>query len=406
MRKYPGLSKRSNSPYWQINKTVKYRRKKVVIRESTGCENYELALQYCQKREQEELERLIHGLRYPFTVEDAAAKLMSIDGRNNQSDVYHCDMLVAALGHVPLAEMHNDHPDLAAFRQARLKTCKNNTVNRSLEVLRHMLNLAAYEWKDNGMSWIQHPPRIKLLPRRPGRFGDVTKGESGGYPLTHQQQREMFRRLPMHAYLVAWFITMTGCREHEVLPERDAKGELIGGLRWQYEVKLPNGWSVFDLPMSKNGRPRRIFLNSVAREIVETVRGDHPEFVFVFRGRTDKGGIAKPFTKLNNTAWKRARQEVGLEHCRGENMHLRVHDLRHTFATRLREAGVSREDRKDLLGHVNHDITTHYSAAETMTMVGMVERLVESAEKPALYLVHNTHSTQSENRDVTGAASA
>lgn len=169
----------------------------------------------------------------------------------------------------------------------------------------------------------------------------------------------------------------------------DRSDQLIRPVRTFQQLQI----SVFDLPMSKNGRPRRIFLNSVAREIVETARGDHPEFVFVFRGRTDKGRIAKPFTKLNNTAWKRARQEVGLEHCRGEGMHLRVHDLRHTFATRLREAGVSREDRKDLLGHVNDDITTHYSAAETMTMIGMVERLVESAEKPALYLVHNTQHT-------------
>lgn len=92
---------------------------------------------------------------------------------------------------------------------------------------------------------------------------------------------------------------------------------------------------------SRNGRPRRVSLKSVAREIVETVRADHPELVLVSRGRTDKGRIARPFTKLNNTAWKRARQEVDLEHCRGEGMHLRPHDLRHTSAMRLREAGCS-----------------------------------------------------------------
>lgn len=405
--KYPGLSKRNNSPYWQIYKTVKYREKKVVIRESTGTQDFDLALQYCQKREQEELERLIHGLRYPFTVEEAAAKLLSLEGRNHKSDVYHCDLLVAAMGSVPLAELHNDHPALVTFKRERLQTCKNNTVNRSLEVLRHMLNLAAYDWRDGGMSWIAHPPRIKLLPRQPGRFQDASKGEANGYPLTQAQQRALFRHLPVHAYLVAWFITMTGCREHEVLPDKDEQGRLIGGLKWCHERKLPNGWSVFDLPTSKNGKPRRIFLNSVAREIVETVRGDHPEYVFVFRGRTDRGRIVEPFTKLNNTAWKRARRLEGLEHCRGPGAHLRVHDLRHTFATRLREVGVSREDRKDLLGHANQDITTHYSAAETMTMIERVERLVTAAEKPALYGVRSgqhTYSTQSGNADVTVAA--
>jgi integrase len=140
--------------------------------------------------------------------------------------------------------------------------------------------------------------------------------------------------------------------------------------------------------------PKRVFLNSVAREIIETVRGDHPEFVFVIRGRTDRSLIARPYFKLNKTAWKRARKTVGLEHCRGPGQHLRVHDLRHTFASRLREVGVSRDYRKDLLGHVNDDVTTHYSTAETMYMIELVERLVTADKKPALYLVKNTLSTQ------------
>jgi len=51
-----------------------------------------------------------------------------------------------------------------------------------------------------------------------------------------------------------------------------------------------------------------------------------------------------------------------------------VHDLRHTFGHRLRAAGVSYEDRQDLLGHKSERITTHYSAPD-------VARLIEAAEK-------------------------
>jgi hypothetical protein len=57
-----------------------------------------------------------------------------------------------------------------------------------------------------------------------------------------------------------------------------------------------------------------------------------------------------------NSGWKKARKKVGLD--------VRVHDLRHTFGRRLRAAGVSFEDRQDLLGHKSQRITTHYSAAE------------------------------------------
>ena len=51
---------------------------------------------------------------------------------------------------------------------------------------------------------------------------------------------------------------------------------------------------------------------------------------------------------------------------------VRVHDLKHTFGRRLRAAGVSFEDRQDLLGHRAGRITTHYSAAE-------LSRLIEAA---------------------------
>jgi len=53
---------------------------------------------------------------------------------------------------------------------------------------------------------------------------------------------------------------------------------------------------------------------------------------------------------------------------------VRVHDLKHTFGRRLRAAGVSFEDRQDLLGHKSARMTTHYSAAE-------FSRLIEAAEK-------------------------
>lgn len=51
---------------------------------------------------------------------------------------------------------------------------------------------------------------------------------------------------------------------------------------------------------------------------------------------------------------------------------VRVYDLKHTLGRRLRSAGVSFEDRQDLLGHRSGRITTRYSAAE-------LSRLLEAA---------------------------
>lgn len=87
--------------------------------------------------------------------------------------------------------------------------------------------------------------------------------------------------------------------------------------------------------------------------------------------------------------------KAGLRDVRGPGKNFRVHDLRHTFSTRLRECrecGVSLEDRSDHLGHKNQDITTHYSTAETGKLLEYVERLVTmESDKPSIYVVREQH---------------
>src|SRR5207237_408554 len=85
----------------------------------------------------------------------------------------------------------------------------------------------------------------------------------------------------------------------------------------------------------------RTILNRAARSYRDA-NGEgvqHPIWVFPYRNRH--------VATMNNTAWQRARREAGL--CA-----VRIHDLRHTVACRLRAVGVSMEDREVLLGHANH----------------------------------------------------
>ena len=58
---------------------------------------------------------------------------------------------------------------------------------------------------------------------------------------------------------------------------------------------------------------------------------------------------------------------------------VRVHDLKHTYGRRLRAAGVSFEDRQDLLGHKSTRITTHYSAAELANLIAASEKALEKS---------------------------
>ena len=160
---------------------------------------------------------------------------------------------------------------------------------------------------------------------------------------------------------MALFKVNTGCRDAEVC-----------GLRWEWELELPElETSVFVIPGDrvKNGADRLVVLNSVARSIIDEQRGLHPEYVFVYSQIRKAGNEPKfrPIETMNNTSWQKARRRANLPQ-------VRVHDLKHTFGRRLRAAGVSFEDRQDLLGHKSARMTTHYSAPE-------LSNLIEAAEK-------------------------
>ncbi len=124
-------------------------------------------------------------------------------------------------------------------------------------------------------------------------------------------------------------------------------------LQWDWEIKIPEmrHLIVFILPpeIVKNGEERLVVCNQTARKAVESVRGQHEQYVFTYKG--------DPIGRMNASAWRKARKRVDLDH-------VRVHDLKHTFGRRLRSVGVSFEDRQDLLGHRSGRITTHYSSAE------------------------------------------
>jgi hypothetical protein len=48
---------------------------------------------------------------------------------------------------------------------------------------------------------------------------------------------------------------------------------------------------------------------------------------------------------------------------------------------------VSREDRKDLLGHKSGDVTTDYSVAELSNLLDAANKVVRSRESPALTVI-------------------
>ena len=257
------------------------------------------------------------------------------------------------IGDTPLSKIHRGtFDDWVKHRQTetnnRGKPISVGTINHGLKVARQVLNQAANDWRDeNGLTWLESAPKIKLLPDNDKR---------PPHPLTQKEQEKLFAALSGNLLLMAMFAVNTGCRESEICE-----------LRWKWERPVPAlDTTVFVVPgeFVKNGLKRLVVLNSIARQVIEDRRGDHKTHVFTYRGN--------PVKRMHSSGWRNARTKVGLPD-------VRVHDLKHTFGARLRHNEVSHEDRQQLLGHKNRNMSTHYSEASLSLLIKAAEKVVPGA---------------------------
>lgn len=307
----------------------------------------------------------LHGERAEKTFEQAAAHyLLTNQGKASiETEIYMLKSVMPKIGQLTLRQVHDG--SLAPYTNERLQAGRSHkTVNLALGVVRRILNLAASTWRDeNGHTWLDQAPTITLLP--------LVGHQREPRPITWAEQRKLLPLLPDHLARMALFVLNTGVRD-----------DVACNLRWEWEIEVPElGVSVFEVPKQhvKGGRRSRVVVcNSVAQDIIETVRGQHPEFVFVYRRERVKN-LDKPATMpyraietMNNTAWQNGRAKASL----GD---LHVHDLRHTVGMRLREAGVAEGTIADLLWHSTKTMTQHYSVAQVVELHGALEKIKDDS---------------------------
>jgi len=346
-KKTPGLYKRGE--HWHIDKIILGER----VCESTGTSDLEQAERLLSELIRQRRELKLFGTRPRRAFSEALARYYEERG-GNEDVAYHCGMLDKLAGHLDITEIHMGVFQLF-IKQRRKDGVKTKTINLTLATARAALNRAADEWFDeNGKTWLQHPPKIKLL-----RVEDEAKA----YPLSWDEERELFSRLPGHYQRPCLYGINTGLRQ-----------ELICGLNWSWEHRLPEiGRTVFLIPGDiegvKNGEDWLVVHNRIAQSMIEDVRGNDPKYVFAHKGHR--------LYRLNNVAWRRAWNAIGLP-TDGRIWRKGVHNLRYTFGHRLRAVGVSNETRHALLHHKTRDMTTHYSLPEIRELVEAVDRLCEA----------------------------
>lgn len=199
--------------------------------------------------------------------------------------------------------------------------------NRTLGVISKMFNLAeVWGLRPDGSNPTRHV--AKYPERKRETFLSAEQLRRLGQVL--EQARVTSAESP---YIVAAFelLILTGCRLGE-----------IQKLKWAY---VQNGY--LNLPDSKTGA-RRIPLPPAAVAVLQRTPRvtDNP---YVIAGEEP----GQYFTDLQRP-WRRIRRQAGLEH-------VRIHDLRHTYASNAVSQGLSIPLIGKLLGHTQIQTTMRYA---------------------------------------------
>ena len=317
--------------------------------------------------------RRLFGERARIKFSEAASRYLAEKQKAGQpsvgTDVFMLDAVIPFIGDLELAQVHD--ATLQDYIEARISDGRSNkTVNNSLSIVRRILNLAARSWRDeeSGKTWLETAPLITLLP--------LAGHQREPHPITWAQQRKVLPLLPAHLGRMALFVLNTGVRDN-----------VVCNLRWDQEVEVEGIESVFVVPREhvKGRRSWRVVVcNSVAQNIVDSCRGMHAEFVFVWRRERVKNTELEPrmpyspIGTMNNTAWQAARKKVAAVEPALLDLH--VHDLRHTAAVRLREAGVGEATIADILWHSKGSVTQHYARPQLLELCGALERITDESQ--------------------------
>jgi integrase len=247
--------------------------------------------------------------------------------------------LFGFFGNCPLPEI--TRKKINSFKTKRkIEGVSAATINHELAVLKRMFNLAVKEWE-----WFDSNP-ITGVSLETG----VNQRDRW---ITYEEEEKLLLNSPVWFQEVIIFDLNTGLRE----------GELVN-LSWKDGIDLFR--KVVTVVKSKNDEKRTIPMNNRAFEILiakRKVRQISDKVFYQVKGPLTCDAIQYQFRRVCVKA------KIG---------DLHFHDLRHTFATRIVQAGEDVYKVQRLLGHKTSSMTAryaHHNAESLRSAVEVLDRL-------------------------------
>lgn len=291
--------------------------------QSTGTANLRHAT-LIEQRFRDELNLKRHQIIQPvpqMTFDELAARFLA-EGDRKDWHVDRLKLLLPYWGETPIGRIHKAMTVDYRKRRHAAKAVTDTTINRDLESLRHILFWAV----DEGLLATNPLSRMRLTPER-------RKPRS---VLGVDEEAKLLGGAATHLHPIVVMALDTGMRRGELLSQR-----------WEH-VDFNRNLLFVTRSKTAGGEGREIPFTNRVHELLLATRKEEG-LLFTFKG--------KPI-RIIKTAWKSAVRRACIRY-------RRFHDLRHTFNTRLMEAGVMQEIRKALMGHSSgEDVNSIYTHIE------------------------------------------
>jgi integrase len=224
---------------------------------------------------------------------------------------------------------------VCTFRDERLKVAKASTVSREIFIIKHTFKLAVNEWQ-----WLDKNPIIGVSSPKISNSRTRWVGPD--------EEDLLVRACPPWLGVLVKMDIQTGLR----------LGEIVN-LKWE-DVHCDENYIL--ITKNKENRPKAIPLSPVARAVLELI----PRKIgYIF---LDEFGKQITVNRLEYE-FRKATQRAGIKD-------LSWHCLRHSFASRLAQRGVSLYQIQTLMGHRSATTTARYAHLNTNQLQGIFKNSV------------------------------
>lgn len=246
--------------------------------------------------------------------------------RSHWRDLQLYNRVGAKFGQLKLSEISRREVQVFHNKLVDLDGLAPATADHHVVYLRRVLNLAV-QWDLLDKNTLSNIPLMKVDNRVERYLSDDE---------TKKLVDVLTTDLAFGASYVLLFLLSTGARLNEAMQGK-----------WE-QVDLDKGLWRIPATNSKSKKSRSVPLNDSAKWVLDQLwtKGKH-EYLFVNEATN------KPFVTITR-AWYRLREKAGIEK-------LRIHDLRHSFASYLVNGGRSLFEVQTLLGHSDPKVTMRYA---------------------------------------------